>query len=143
MGNLTAANSVITLSQSVLFPVPQQLQGFAADDVTDMDPVEVLESLMGVDGILSFGFVWAERVQEITLQGDSASNAFFDTVSTQQEAAQTVYPLSGLILLPAIGLKFTLINGGLKTYKPMPGVKKIIQPRKHRITWNKVIPAPV
>lgn len=143
MGDLTASNAVITLSQEILFPVPQQLQGFAADEVTEMDPVEILESLMGVDGILSFGFVWAERMQGITLQGDSDSNAFFDTINAQQQAAQTVYPLSGIVVLPAIGLQFTLINGGLKTYNPMPGVKKVIQPRKYRVVWNKVIPAPV
>jgi hypothetical protein len=97
--------------------------------------------LMGVDGVLSFGFVWVERMQEITLQGDSASNDFFDTVITQQEAAETIYPLDGLVILPAIGLQFNLINGGLETYKPMPQVQKIIRPRRYRIVWNRVIPA--
>lgn len=139
---LTAANAVITLSQETLFPQGQQLQGFAADDVTDMDEVEPLEETMGVDGFLSFGFVWMARLQKITLQSDSASNAFFDTINTQQEAAQTAYPLSGTILLPAIGTMWTLINGGLKRYKPMPPVKKIIQPRSYSIVWNKVVPAP-
>jgi hypothetical protein len=138
---LTAANAVITLSQAILFPTPQQLQGFSADDVTDIEPARVLEHLMGVDGVLSFGFVWVERMQEITLQGDSASNDFFDTVITQQEAAETIYPLDGLVILPAIGLQFNLINGGLETYKPMPQVQKIIRPRRYRIVWNRVIPA--
>jgi len=139
---LTAANAIITLSQVTLFPTPQQMQGFAADDVTDMDDVEPLEDLMGVDGVLSFGFVWVGRMQKITLQGDSASNNFFDTINSQSEAAQTTYPLSGTILLPAIGTMWTLINGGLKRYKPMPAVKKIIQPRSYSIIWNKVVPAP-
>lgn len=141
--SLTAANAVITLSQATLFPTPQQLQGFAADDVTDMDPAKILEHLMGVDGVLSFGFVWVERMQEVTLQGDSASNGFFDTINTQSEAVQSVYPLNGIVILPAIGLMFTLINGGLETYKPMPQVQKIIKPRKYRIVWNKVVPSTV
>jgi hypothetical protein len=141
--SLTGSNAVITLTQATLFPIPQQLQGFAADDVTDMDAVKILEHLMGVDGVLSFGFVWMERMQEITLQADSASNAFFDVINTQQEATQTAYPLNGIVILPAIGLSFTLINGGLETYKPMPQVQKIIKPRKVRIVWNKVVPVPI
>lgn len=142
MASLTAANCVIMLSQSILFPNPQQLQGFAADDVTDIDSADILESLMGVDGNLSFGFTWVERHQKIMLQADSPSNAVFDVISSQQEATLTVYPLNGSIVLPSIGLKFILTNGGLKSYKTMPGVKKILQPREYGIVWNKVTPVP-
>lgn len=139
--SLTAANSVITLSQPTLFPNPQQLQGFAADDVTEIENAKVLEHLMGVDGVLSFGFTWMERRQRIVLQANSASTGFFDTVNTQQEAAQDVYPLNGVVMLPAIGLQFILINGGLETYNPMPKVQKIIRPREFWIVWNRVIPS--
>lgn len=142
MTTLTSANAVLTLSQAVLFPTPQQLQDFAADDITDIEAVRILEHQMGVDGVLSFGFVWAERMQEITLKGSSTSNAFFDTINTQQEAAQDVYPLSGTILIPGIKTGFNLVNGGLETYKPMPAVRKILQPRRYRIVWNRVQPFP-
>jgi len=141
--SLSAANSIITLSQPQLFQNPQQLQGFGANDVTDIEAAKILEHLMGVDGVLSFGFVWMERMQEITLQADSASNAFFDAINTQQEAVQDVYPLNGTIILKGIGLMFNLTNGGLENYKPMPQVQKILQPRKYRIVWNKVVPVPI
>lgn len=140
--SLTSANATISLSQPILFPTPQVLQNFAADDITDIEAVRVLEHQMGVDGVLSFGFVWAERMQEITLKGDSVSNLFFDTINTQQEAAQDVYPLNGTILLPSAGLLFNLVNGGLETYKPIPAVRKILQPRRYRIVWGRVIPVP-
>lgn len=139
--SLTGANASISLSQSTLFSSAQTLQGFSADDVTDMDVVEIVERLMGVDGVLSFGFVWKERIQKIRLQADSTSNQFFDTINTQQQAVQDVYPLSGTILLSAIGLKFTCTNGALTRYKPMPQVKKLIQPREYEIVWNSVTPA--
>jgi hypothetical protein len=139
---LTAANAIITLSQATLFPTPQQLQGFAADEVTDMDNAKVLEHVMGVDGKLSFGFVFVERMQNITLQADSASNSFFDTINQYQEAGETAYPLTGVIILPAIGLMFNCTNGGLDTYNPMPPVRKIIQPRKYRLVWNRVVARP-
>ena len=140
---ITAANAVIILTIPDLFGAGQQLQGFAADDVTDMEPAKVLEHLMGVDGVLSFGFVWMERMQEITLQANSASNSFFDQINAQQEAVQDVYSLNGTVILPAIGLSFIMTNGGMETYKPMPQVQKIIRPRKYRIVWNKVVAAPV
>ncbi len=139
--SLTGANASIAISQPTLFPSAQNIQRFAADDVTDMDAVEIVERLMGVDGVLSFGFVWKERLQKIRLQGDSDSNIFFDTINNQQQAVQDVYPLTGTIILPAIGLKFTCTNGALTMYKPMPAVKKLIQPRDYQIVWNKVIPA--
>ena len=143
MATLSAANAVITLSQATLFPNGVQLQQFGPDDVTDMETAKILEHSMGVDGVLSFGFVWAERMQEITLQGNSPSNAFFDSINTQQEAVQDAYPLNGVVILNAIGLQFNLINGGLEHYKPMPQVQKIIRPRKYRIVWNRVVPQPV
>lgn len=139
---LTAANAIITLTQPTLFPTPQQLQQFGADDVTDMDPVKILEHLMSVDGVLSFGWVPMPRMQSITLQGDSPSAAVFDTINAQQAAGQTAYPLTGLIILPAIGLQFSCFNGALETYNPMPPVRRIIQPRKFTIVWNTVIPQP-
>ena len=139
--SLTSANAIITLSQAVLFPTPFQITQFAADDVTGMADVTILEDQMGVDGVLSFGFVWVPREQEITLKADSPSIAFFDAISVQQEAVQDVYPLNGTILLPSIGKLFNLINGGLRRYKPMPDVKKILQPLRYGILWNRVVPS--
>ena len=97
---------------------------------------------MGVDGILSAGFVFVARVQKITLQADSASNLIFDTWNTQQEAAQDVYPASGLLRLPGIATKFTQTKGFLTGYKPAPAGKKVLQPRTYEITWERVAPAP-
>jgi hypothetical protein len=139
--SLSAANSIIRLSQPTLFPTAQEIQGYAADDVTDMPAVKILEHLMGVDGFLSFGFVNVERMQEITLQADSASNSVFDIINNAQQAIQDVYPLSATIILPGIGLKFSCVNGGLETYKPMPQVQKIYRPRKYTIVWNTVTPS--
>jgi hypothetical protein len=129
------------ISQPTLFPQAQQLQGFAADDVTDMPAVKILEHLMGVDNFLSFGWVAVERIQEITLQADSASNSVFDTINNAQQAIQDVYPLSATIIFPGINLKFACTNGGLENYKPIPQAQKIYRPRKYQIVWNLVTPS--
>ncbi len=119
-----------------------QLQGFATDDIFDIPTIQSVETMMGVDGVLSFGFVFKEIVMRIMLQADSASNAIFDTWWTQMVGSLITYPASGVITLPNISTQFLLTNGGLTGYKPAPGAKKLLQPREYGITWNLIAPAP-
>jgi hypothetical protein len=141
--SITSANAILTLSQPVLFPSgPVQIQDFSSNDITRMDGARILEHQMGVDGILSFGFVFVERMQDISLKAASPSVAFFDTIMTQQVAAVDVYTLTGTLILPSIKKKFNLVKGGLETYAPIPDVAKTLQPQRFRIVWEKVIPIP-
>lgn len=142
MGTISSANAVVTLSQPTLFPAPVQMKGFAVDDIYDVDEVRSIEALMGVDGVLSFGFVFVPINMRITLQADSKSVSFFDTLYTQSQAAKDVYPLTGTIILPSISSKFTMTNGGLIGYKPAPDGKRVLQPRRFAIIWQTWAPAP-
>lgn len=142
MASITSANSVLMLAIATLFPVPQQLQGFATDDVYDVPTIKSVETMMGVDGVLSGGFTFVAIPQSITLQADSASNRVFDTWWTQMQAAEDVYIASGLIRLPSIVTKFTQTRGFLTGYKPVPAAKKTLQPRTYEITWERIAPSP-
>lgn len=142
-GTITSANVVFTLSQATLFSTPQKIQRFAADDVTDTDQVKNVEALMGVDGNLSFGFVFAPVMQNITLQANSDSiTQVFDLLYAQQIAAEDVYPLTGSLFFPGIGKRYTMTNGAMTDYKPTPDAKRTLQPQRFRITWEKVLPSP-
>lgn len=136
-GNLTAANAIFQLSIPAVFPSPQQLQGFSADDIFDTDSQEAVQTQMGVDGLLSAGFVFVETKQTITLQADSESNLVFDQWRDAEKAALNAFPASATIILPALGRKWTMTRGFLTTYKPIPGAGKILKPRAFGITWNK------
>lgn len=140
--SITAANAVLMLTVPPLFPIPQQLQGFGADDVYDVPSIRSVEVLMGVDGVLSGGFVFVQIPQTITLQADSISNRIFDNWWLQMQAAKDTYIASGLIRLPGISTKFIQTNGQLTGYKPAPGAKKVLQPRTYEITWGSIVPAP-
>jgi hypothetical protein len=142
MGSVTDANASLSLSIPPIFPVPQQLQGFAADDIFDIPQIKSVEVLMGVDGVLSGGFVYVAIAWEISLQADSLSNQVFDTWWTQMQAAKDVYIAQGVIRLPSISTKFNLTNGYLTGYKPAPAAKKILQPRRYELTFNSIAPAP-
>jgi hypothetical protein len=141
MGSITSANATFLLAVAGVFPVPQQLQGFSADDIFGTDPLEVAETSMGVDGVLSAGFVFVPVKQSITLQADSDSNNIFDDWYLAEQVAKDKFRCSGIVLLPSIGKKWTLNNGAMTTWPPMPDAGKVLRPRKFGVTWESVSPA--
>lgn len=143
MASITSANSVLMLSIASLYVVPQQIQGFSADDVFDVEALEAAETMMGVDGNLSAGFVNVPIKQGIVLQADSNGNAIFDNWYLSQKQLQDVYFANGSITLPSLGIVYTLNNGVLTTYPPAPNAKKLLQPRKFVVTWESIIPSPI
>lgn len=143
MADLTAANAVIILSVPLVLPVPQQLQGFATDDIFSTAPIVPVETLMGVDGTLSGGYVPREKKTTIMLQANSPSNAFFDAWQASQDASLSAFPAIGMITLPSLGLAFALTTGFLTSYMPTADAKKILQPRRFEITWQTILGSPV
>lgn len=141
-GDITSANAILTLRVQTLFPTPQQIQGFSTDDIYGIAQIKSVETAMGVDGVLSGGFVFAAIVQTLMLQADSESNDFFDTWWTNHQSSKGVFVASGLIKLPAITTKFTQTRGFLTGYTPAPAGKKTLQPRSYEITWQNIAPSP-
>ena len=78
MGTITSTNSVIQLSVNLVYPNAQQLQGYSADDVFDIEEIDVAETSMGIDGLLSGGLIYVEIPWSISLQSNSPSCAVFD-----------------------------------------------------------------
>lgn len=143
MSDITSSNSVLSLGVSGLFPVPQQLQGFGAEDAYSMSSVETSENLMGVDGRKSSGFIPTMKEMEITLQADSPSIDFFEAWFASQEAQQSQLSAFGALDQPSIGRTYVLTNGTLKGYVPLAQAKKVLQPRKFSIVWQGVSGAPI
>jgi hypothetical protein len=143
MPDITAANAVFIISVPAILPVPQRLQGFAADDIFDVEDVDATDMMMGVDGVLSAGMVFAPHPMNVALQADSASISFFDAWYQAQQGNQAAYPAVATITFPSIGISYLLNVGFLSRYKSMADAKKVLQPRKFRITWQNISPAPV
>lgn len=140
-GTITSANAVLMLSVLGLFPVPQLIQGFAVEDVFDSEDLETAETMMGVDGKLSAGFVFNPIKQGFTLMADSPSIALFEAVYASELAAKDKYVFYGTIFLPSVSRLYTMTRGFMTGYKPMPDAKKVLQPRKFGMTWQSIIPA--
>jgi hypothetical protein len=141
--NITSANAIYALSVADLFATPLQLQGFSADNVFGTEPLASAETSMGIDGFLSAGFVYVPVVQSIELQADSPSGDIFDQWWQASQIAQSIFPAQGIVTLLSIGKKWTLQNGILTTFPPIPDAQKTLRPRRFGITWERVFPAPV
>jgi hypothetical protein len=141
MPSITGATAIVTIAIPNLFSTPQQLQGFATDDVFTTSELESAEVMMGVDGVLSAGFVYVPVEQHFALQADSASIALFDTWWATQQQVQDLYYAQGVTILKAIGKKWAMTRGVLRRYKPTPDAKKLLQPQRFMITWQSILPA--
>lgn len=140
---LTSANSALVLVVPEVIPAPQTMQGYSTDDMFGMESVTNVEVLMGVDGRLSGGWIPSEKRQTITLQADSLSVLFFETWFAQSNAARDSFTANGVLTIPAIGRVYTMFNGFLTGFSPMPDARKILQPRRFQITWEQVFPVPI
>lgn len=140
---ITAANAVYMLDIPGLYPVPQRLQGFGTDSAFDTDASEPAETMMGVDGILSAGFVPFMTRQTITLQADSPSVLIFEDWLAAMKQAREVLFANATIVLPSVGRKYTNTRGVVTSVPAIPGTRKVLQPRAFVITWGDISPAQV
>ncbi len=141
--DITSANAVIIFTVPLLLPVPFQLQGFAADNIFDVDEVDATEVMMGLDGGLSGGVIPAPIMQNFSLQADSPSLVNFDAWYQSQRAALAVYTASAIVTFTGIGTSYACVNGLLKRYKPMADAHKTLMPRRFQIAWQNTLPIPV
>lgn len=139
---ITAANSVYMLTIPGLFVTPQQLQGYAADAAFATAAVRNAENVIGVDGRMSSGFVFALREQTITMQADSPSNDLFDAWDAAQQAAGEIFYCSCIITIPSLGKSWAGPKGTLSNFTPLPDVRRTLQPRTFGITWERLLVSP-
>lgn len=142
MASITSANAVFMLGVTTVWPTPQQLQGWAVDDAFTVQTVDPSEIKMGVDGIMSAGFVFVPFKVGITLQADSVSALIFDSWYAAQRAQKDVYFGNGLIRLPATQRSYTMVNGVLSSYTVFPDAKKTLDPYKYEVTFESIVGAP-
>lgn len=128
MGTITSANSSFVLTVPDVFPLPQILQGYAADDAFTQEAFDLTETRMGVDGILSGGYTPTPKRITVMLQPDSIALAVFLNWKAAIEAAKETFIGTGNILYPSISLGFTLGTVFFKNSQGLPSAKKVLEP---------------
>lgn len=143
MSTITSANSSFALVVPGVYSAPQSIQGYAMDDAFAMEAIEKVETMMGIDGKLSAGYIFNPYKMPITLQADSGSFDVFTNWQLAQDAVREVISASATIVIPSIGYRFAMSNGYMSRFQAMPEAKKTLAPLKFEITWEKVIGAKV
>jgi len=143
MSTITSANSSFALIVPGVYSAPQSIQGYATDDAFAAEAVEKVETMMGIDGKLSAGYIFNPYKMTVTLQADSASLALFTNWQLAQDAVREVIAASATIIIPSIGFKYAMSNGYLTRFQAMPEAKKTLGPPKFEITWEKIVGAKV
>lgn len=141
-GTLTVANSTMTLTTEALFPAPQRIQGYAADDAFDFSEIENGEYSMGIDGTLSAGFVFNAIPFTMTLQASSSSLSLFEQIWQYEYSNRTKLTQTITVSLPAVSKRYELHNGFMQSYKA-PSGKKILQPAVAVFTFNSLQVSPL
>jgi hypothetical protein len=140
---ITSADSTFVIS-SADFALPATiLEGYAADAAFAMEAAQTAETAMGVDGVLSAGWVPRAYVQTVTLQADSPSRDVFDAIVQAQDAERTIYRINGVITLPGNQRSFSLVRGVVTQHQAMPDAQRVLQATAYQITWQRVLPVPI
>lgn len=136
---LTTANSVLTLTVPALGIGPVQIQGFATDDAFDTPDVKPVETMVGVDGQKSAGFVAYLVPFTFILQADSTSIDVMDAIQEGISVLQDDVEITMSLESPALGKLWTGTQGSLTSYKPTPQGKKLLGPQKFEIVFRRII----
>jgi hypothetical protein len=140
LGTLTTANSVITFTVAGLYDTPQTLTGYATDDVFDFDNVTNAELMMGIDGVLSAGWVANPMNVTLTLQANSDSLALLEEVVARENTDRAKYAVSMTVTLPGVGKRRELSNGYINGFKAPKG-GKVLQPGVVSFSFGKWKPS--
>jgi hypothetical protein len=140
--SITSADAIVMLTVPGIFDQPFQLQQFAADNIFGTEPVQAAETAMGVDGVLTGGFINVPTRQTYYLMADSPANFFFEQWYLQQKALQDTFIAGGTITLRSIGKKYSMVRGFLQSYQPTPDAQKTLKELRHVIEWQSAIPNP-
>jgi len=140
MATLTVANSKFIITYIPL-GLTFQVQGYSVDDAFTADSVTTSETLMGVDGRKSQGWIPSLKTFNFTLQADSDTNVQMDAIIQYEKTVRETGRLDAVITIPGISRSYTLTNGTLKTFTPFASNKKTLQPRMFGIDWENIEPA--
>lgn len=143
MSTITAANSSFALTVPDVFPVPQLLQGYAADDAFTQEAFDLTETRMGVDGVLSGGYTPSPKRLTVMLQPDSIALDVFLNWKAAIEANKETLIGNAVIAMPSIGKAFTLGKIFFKNSQGMPTAKKVLEPFPAVLEYQDLTAAPI
>ncbi len=140
---ITSADGTFILSSADIALAATEIGGWAADAAWAFDNVNMAETILGVDGKLSAGWVPRAYQMTVTIMPDSDAIEVFNAFQLACDASKTVYRLNGVLTLPGLGRSFMMTRGVLQNYTPVPTGQKVLQAQTFQIMWEGVKPVPI
>lgn len=138
--SITSANAVALLSTSI-FPIPMQLQQWAADDAWSVESNQLAEAVMGVDGHASFGYTPTLKAITFNFMADSISLLeVVDPIILYMDNQKDILPVNLTISIAALGRGWRFENGTLTSAQRAPDGKSTLQSRTAVFTFESVTP---
>lgn len=125
---ITSANSKFTIRVPGLGGLPFTLQGYATDAAFATEPTEVNINQVGVDGLVSTGYVPSLTNFTVTLQANSESNAFFENWLAAMKLQREAMIGQAVIDIPSIGKSYAITHLSLTNVQQVPSAQRVLGP---------------
>lgn len=135
LGHITSANSTLILTVEDLYPSGVQLEGFSTDSILTGEDITIAETRMGVDGRLSAGYTPTPKNVTITLETSSPSLEVMVAIYQYMESRKSQPECSMTIDIPDLSQTVSLTQGCLVKARPLPDLKKLLEPTPWGFTF--------
>lgn len=137
MNNITSANATAYMVVKELYPAGFALNNFATDQAIDEAEDTVAETRMGVDGYMAAGYVPSIKAVTITFEAASPSVEYLNNLYLASQKNRRTYECTLVINVPSTGKVYTYSYGVLKTAKPLPALKTVLDPVSYAFDFEK------
>lgn len=135
---ITSADCTITMTVTNLYPSGFQFEEFEAQNIFDMGDTEMAETSRTADGKLVAGFVFGDMTWTFHIMPSSPTRAKIDTWNTTSRTSKAIFRCNAVVILPSLGMKYTMTNGVLKSWKIIPSAGRVLQPMAGLIEWENI-----
>lgn len=136
--DITSANSTAVMTVEELYPSGFTLEMYATDTAISQGDDTVAETRMGVDGKMVAGYTPSIKSLTVTFEAPSPTIPYLETLYQASQQNRRTYKVHLTVTLPSIGKTFKYTNGVLKTAKPLPDLKKVLDPQSFAFDFEKM-----
>lgn len=123
---ITAANAIVLFSTDNYFPSPIRLSGFSADNIFTFGDATIGETRMGVDGLMSGGWVSHEVPFTIFLEANSESRVHLENFRASCNSRKETERVTFDVTLPSTGRRVTA-SGFMVSHSGGTNAQKLLQ----------------
>jgi hypothetical protein len=127
--DITSANSKLRIVVPAYYPGGFDVDDYAADNMFEAAPLKNKEDMMSADGKYHAGYVFNPAEFTINLMPTSNSLSLLDDWTAAERATISAFACNAVLTVPALGKKWTMVNGVLFSLPPLPPGRRVLQPR--------------